>query len=264
MENEIKYLYSYIMTCDTGFAPNPFNNICTLACCKSSMRLSITNKILQNYKKDFKDKSNIKRLTKKYGDFDLQRVKKEDQNFIRNQKIWIVGVIGKDLAKKYNINRIHNILFVMQVTNILTYDEYSKEINFKIPQSDFFNVDRKDYGKENSDYKNCGDNIYYFDDEKKSFNQRPSFHQTKNNFDENTLNHDISGKYILLSDKYVYFGENVNVKYDPMFKNKQKYSVKTCDELDDKLKIKILKIMESSFNILGRPIESSLDFNWED
>jgi hypothetical protein len=31
-------LYSYIVTHDTGFAPNPFWGFCTLACCKPSIR----------------------------------------------------------------------------------------------------------------------------------------------------------------------------------------------------------------------------------
>lgn len=31
-------LYSYIVTHDTGFAPNPFFGFCTLACCKPSIR----------------------------------------------------------------------------------------------------------------------------------------------------------------------------------------------------------------------------------
>jgi Nucleotide modification associated domain 2 len=31
-------LYSYIVTHDTGFAPNPFFGFCTLACCKPGIR----------------------------------------------------------------------------------------------------------------------------------------------------------------------------------------------------------------------------------
>lgn len=32
--------YSYVLTSDTGFAPNPFDNYCTLACCKPRIRKS--------------------------------------------------------------------------------------------------------------------------------------------------------------------------------------------------------------------------------
>ena len=31
-------LYSYTIAIDTGFAPNPFNGFCTLACCKPGIR----------------------------------------------------------------------------------------------------------------------------------------------------------------------------------------------------------------------------------
>jgi len=31
-------LYSYVMVSDTGFAPNPFDGFCTLACCKPNIR----------------------------------------------------------------------------------------------------------------------------------------------------------------------------------------------------------------------------------
>ena len=31
-------VYSYILTSDTGFAPNPFWGYCTLACCKPMIR----------------------------------------------------------------------------------------------------------------------------------------------------------------------------------------------------------------------------------
>ena len=32
-------LYSYVLRLDTGFAPNPYHGFCTLACCKSSIRM---------------------------------------------------------------------------------------------------------------------------------------------------------------------------------------------------------------------------------
>ncbi|MDO9160633.1 MAG: hypothetical protein Q7U45_14430, partial [Burkholderiaceae bacterium] len=33
-------LYSYVLTSDTGFAPNPFDKYCSLACCKPRIRKS--------------------------------------------------------------------------------------------------------------------------------------------------------------------------------------------------------------------------------
>ena len=37
-ESACKSLYSYVVTYDSGFAPNPFNGFCTLATCKPSIR----------------------------------------------------------------------------------------------------------------------------------------------------------------------------------------------------------------------------------
>jgi hypothetical protein len=36
--NEISSLYSYVVRSDSGFAPNPFGEYCTLACCKPQIR----------------------------------------------------------------------------------------------------------------------------------------------------------------------------------------------------------------------------------
>lgn len=41
---KVERLYSYIVTHDTGFAPNPFKGICTLACCKPTIRRSVGNR----------------------------------------------------------------------------------------------------------------------------------------------------------------------------------------------------------------------------
>jgi len=35
-------LYSYIVASDTGFSPNPFSGVCTLACCKPGIRRTAT------------------------------------------------------------------------------------------------------------------------------------------------------------------------------------------------------------------------------
>lgn len=41
-------LYSYIVTHDSGFSPNPFWNLLTLACCKPTIRSSIGSHYLKN------------------------------------------------------------------------------------------------------------------------------------------------------------------------------------------------------------------------
>jgi len=38
MDARLPYLFSYVVETDSGFAPNPFGGICTLACCKPKIR----------------------------------------------------------------------------------------------------------------------------------------------------------------------------------------------------------------------------------
>ena len=38
-------VYEYVMTSDSGFAPNPFYGACTLACCKPKIRKGVANEI---------------------------------------------------------------------------------------------------------------------------------------------------------------------------------------------------------------------------
>ena len=70
------YLYSYVITRDYGFAPNPFWNICSLATCKPQIR---------------------------------ERALKGD---------WIAGFGGANTAIT------HKMVFLMQVDEICTFDEY--------------------------------------------------------------------------------------------------------------------------------------------
>ena len=44
-EITINKLYAYVMTYDTGFAPNSFYGVCTLACCKPKIRSSVANSL---------------------------------------------------------------------------------------------------------------------------------------------------------------------------------------------------------------------------
>lgn len=45
-------LYSYIITSDSGFAPNPFYNLLTLACCKPVIRRILGREFLKDLKKE--------------------------------------------------------------------------------------------------------------------------------------------------------------------------------------------------------------------
>lgn len=146
-------LYSYIITRDYGFAPNPFPPFCTLATCKPRIRLSA-----------------------QIGD-------------------WIVG-IGSGAQNSTMKNRL---IYTMHVEEKLLYNEYWTATRFQYKKPVMNGSKRQKYG----------DNIYHTDIETGEFIQEDSHHSLENGV-TNILNYnrDLSGKYVLISSKYWYFGEN--------------------------------------------------------
>lgn len=140
-------LFSYKMTHDTGFAPNPFHGLMTLANCKPGMRRS-----------------------KKIGD-------------------WIAGFTSNGLNG--DIVGDERLIYLMKVTDKVDYYEYwiNPLYKSKIPDLDSDIVENK-----------AGDNIYK-PDTTKGFVQVPN----KNHF-EYDIKRDLSGKYILVSNCFYYFG----------------------------------------------------------
>lgn len=149
-------LYSYVLDHDLGLAPNPFWGYCTLAVCKPKIRKS--------------KKLNI-------GD-------------------WIIGTGSKSIEKKVGGKFRGKLIYAMEVTEILTFEEYWNDERFqdkkpKIPGSLI---------------KMYGDNIY-FQHPLGIWNQLNSAHS---NIDGSTnLKHlatDIGGKRVLVSSNFFYFG----------------------------------------------------------
>lgn len=142
--NEIR-LFSYKMTHDTGFAPNPFGCFLTLATCKPLIRKH-----------------------KKIGD-------------------WIAGFTSKKLNND-NVGE-ERLVYLMKVTEKLTFADYWEKYKQKRPD------------KDSDDLINlAGDNIY-----KPIGNGQ--FEQIKNDHhNEKHQERDLSGKYVLISDDFYYFG----------------------------------------------------------
>ena len=141
-------LFSYKLTNDSGFAPNPFFGILTLATCKPQMRKS-----------------------KRVGD-------------------WIAGFTSKALCGD-EIGE-ERLVYLMQVTDKISISEYffHPDCQNKIPdleQAEFV-------------YQ-AGDNIYE--------SQGDDFIQHENkNHTQNDQGRDLSGRYVLISTKFYYFGRN--------------------------------------------------------
>ena len=237
-KNNIDRLYSYTMTYDTGFAPNPFFGICTLACCKPTLRTAIAQY--------FKKKTDL--LNKKVN--------------ISSLNIWITGIAGKGLAEKSKHNE-GDIIYLMQVTNIMSFEKYSKDPKYrcKIPNPAYFSAKRKNYGAENTSYENCGDNIYVFSHHH-DIQRRPSFHNKCSHDNCNHEENDLSSPYILISDHYIYFGETTIFPNDFHAKGNRGYSVNYSD-IERKAFLNFVNTLDFTKKIQGKPTECADAFDIE-
>lgn len=178
-DNRISKLYSYVIESDIGFAPNPYDGICSLACCKPALRRSVGGHIL--------------RLSAAP---DIMLMREQFPNLIREQNIWITAVASRGLSQKNSIS-YRSLVYMMQVTDILDYASYYKSYPQKRP-------DRSDP----TSWKAVGDNIYTNNDFETA-RQLSSMH-SNNDGTQNVeqMRHDLGGKFVLLSDHFIYFGSN--------------------------------------------------------
>jgi len=104
---------------------------------------------------------------------------------------WVIGTGSKE-----NVGN-DRLIYAMQVTEKLTFDEYFKDRRFrrKIPSG-------------NEGFRRLGDNIYCGE-----VQRAPSAHSRENLSEENwrkTVEKDLRGKYVLVSEKghFYYYGKN--------------------------------------------------------
>lgn len=142
-------IYAYKITRDYGFAPNPFGEYCTLACCKPHIRKKAV-----------------------VGD-------------------WIIGTGAVE-------NKLLNhLIFLMKVTEKISFQKYweDERFNYKKP---ILNGSLKQIH---------GDNIYY--NKNDNWIQLDSHHSLYNGqINERNLKQDLSGEYVLISDQFLYLGDN--------------------------------------------------------
>ena len=164
-----EFLYCYKMTHDTGFAPNPYHDVLTLATCKPIIR---------------------KCAKKGY--------------WISG---WASNVVqGKD--KKYT-DKAQKLIYLAEVSDVLNFEEYwNKYPQKQQPKKSVENGKEcyKTCGNnvaiKNSDISFCGDNIY---EPKKG--ESFGFKQHKNpHHGPDCKEHDLSGQNVLVCKKFYYFG----------------------------------------------------------
>ena len=134
-------LYSYVVSADSGFAPNPFGDYCTLACCKPQIRQHA-----------------------RIGD-------------------WVVGTGSKRTVDN------DKLVYAMKISEKASFDAYSKDQRFQYKIPRFVSVEER------------GDNIYQ-KDKNGAWIQRPSYYHNT----EKQKAIDLSGKFVLISECFFYFG----------------------------------------------------------
>lgn len=147
------------MTDDTGFAPNPFHGVLTLATCKPQIRLK-----------------------KSIGDH-------------------IAGFTSKRLCgDKVGEERL---VFIMKITEKLNYSDYFSDDRYQIKIPNNLNIISK-----------VGDNIY-----KPSNENEMGFIQLSTVYhnEKNDIEHDLTGKNVLLSNDFFYFGRGAIPIYRSKF-----------------------------------------------
>ncbi len=163
------YLYCYKMTHDTGFAPNPYHDVLTLATCKPTIR----------------------------------RCAKEGywiSGWTSN------GVYDKNNEKHEFTDDTQKLIYLARVTNKIKIEEYWEQYECKRPQKILNGktaTTNSCSGKKNECSYDMGDNIY-----KPIKGQLGEFEQLPNGggHDENDKEHDLSGEYVLICKDFYYFG----------------------------------------------------------
>lgn len=186
----------YVIPFDSGFAPNPFHGICTLATCKPKVRLSAARTILASYNQSgmFGPKEAF-----------AYQMAMPNSDFIRSQGLWIIGIAGKDICNQIHQGSRGRLLYFMQITDIMTYSEYWYNHPEKRPTAlranYIFNATPSE-----SDFEPVGDNIYPGDLETPLYSVHYVQGKEKTPDTINQISKDRSGIYILLSDNFAYFG----------------------------------------------------------
>lgn len=175
--NQVGALFSYVVATDSGFAPNPFFGVCTLACCKPAIRRAIGG-----------------RLLRQSGRADIAELRKADPCYIRAQNIWVVGLAGSELRDRPR----RSVVYVMQVTDVLDFESYYREFPQKRPV--------RRLPATSADPAWHGDAIYTGNDPATARQLAPSAHSKGDDEDEGNKWHDLGGRYVLVSDHFVYFG----------------------------------------------------------
>ncbi len=111
---------------------------------------------------------------------------------------WIVGLSSKSLG--------HKIVYFMEVQEVLSFSEYYNDNRFK---------NKKPSNNQRELIFKCGDNIYK-PLTRGNYRQLESMHSDGLKQNKSNMKRDLSGKQVLISDNYVYFGRKM-IELPPRF-----------------------------------------------
>ena len=137
-------LYSYVITHDDGFAPNPFHGLLTLACCKPVIR-----------------------RVAKVGDY-----------------VCANGSMVRGAAPR--------LVYIMRVTEKMTFDEYFRDPRFQ----------EKKPKRDGTPIQQLGDNIYFLG----AAGHYQQIDDAAHHCESGDMQRDLGGKYVLISDDFIYWG----------------------------------------------------------
>lgn len=132
-------------------------------------------------------------------------LREREPDYIKNKNIWIISVAGLKLKNSMGEIVPHrSVISLMHITDILDYVTYYNEYPKKRPERN-----------DNNCSKYVGDNIYPSNDsgdyegDNPEIVQSVSCHRRKSEIlNRGHLANDLQGKYVLLSDDFIYFGKN--------------------------------------------------------
>jgi hypothetical protein len=155
---------------------------------------------------------------------------------------WIIGTGSKQL------NKLHHLIFLMQVEGKLTFNEYWSDLRFQYKKPIM----------NGSLVQMYGDNIYHKDVKSGKWIQEKSAHSIIDK--DQHMENDLSGKFVLFSQKFYYFGDKAPLIPKEFWNVCNEGRNMKSTSIDISIGIEFIKWVKENFNegINGEPI------NWNE
>lgn len=143
---------------------------------------------------------------------------------------WIFGISPKKMNYK--------LIYAMKVMQKITYNDYWDNLEFQYKKPLMNGSLKQMYG----------DNIYHFDEESNIWYQANSHHSLDNGVvNEINLKNDTQGQYVLISEKFYYFGSNC-IELPKGVKSKLIIG-RNHKMVNEKAAMKLIDLLESNYEL---------------